>query len=219
MVSRSGRYIITYNGEIYNFGDLRAELAEHHFRGRSDTEVMLAAFEKWGVEAALSRFNGMFALAVWDTHDRALWLARDRFGEKPLYYGRVGRALVFGSELKAIQRFPGFEGEVDRGALAQLLRFGYVPTPGSIFKGIHKLPAATYLRVAVGDDVQSTPSPYWSLESVAREGTAHRYAGTEAEAIAELDRLLHAAVRLAWCRMCRSGRSSLAGSTRRRSWR
>ena len=196
MVSGSGRYVITFNGEVYNFGDLRAELTGYPFRGRSDTEVILASFEAWGVEKALARFNGMFALAVWDTRDRALWLARDRFGEKPLYYGRAGRSLVFGSELKAIQRHPDFVGEVNRGALAQLLRFGYVPAPGSIFRGVRKLPAASCLRIATEADLDAAPSTYWSMEDVAREGTQQRFTGSTVDATAELDRLLREAVKL-----------------------
>ena len=196
MVSGSGRYVITFNGEIYNFGRLRAELATYPFRGRSDTEVILASFDEWGVEKALGRFNGMFALAAWDTRERALWLARDRFGEKPLYYGRVGRTLAFGSELKAIQQHPDFVREVDRGALADLLRFGYVPAPACIFRGLRKLPAASFLRVATEADIDSAPSSYWSLGDVAREGTERRFAGSDADAIAELDSRLREAVKL-----------------------
>jgi asparagine synthase (glutamine-hydrolysing) len=196
MTSESGRYILSYNGEIYNFEALRVELSGYRFRGRSDTEVMLAAFEKWGVEGALPRFNGMFALALWDTEARALWLARDRFGEKPLYYGRVGKALVFGSELKAVGRFPGFSGDIDRGALAQFMRFAYVPAPTSIFHGIRKLPASHYLRIARESDIETAPSSYWSLEEVAREGIAHRFLGSEEDAVRELDELLRRAMKL-----------------------
>jgi len=196
MTSASGRYVIAYNGEIYNFAELRSELSRYPFRGRSDTEVMLAAFEAWGVDAALPKLNGMFAIAVWDTRERALWLARDRFGEKPLYYGRVGHALVFGSELKALRRFPGFAAEVDRGAIAQLLRFGCVPSPSCIFEGVRKLPAATFLRLAAERDLDATPVAYWSLEDVAREGVDHAYAGTDEEATSELDSILRRAVKL-----------------------
>jgi asparagine synthase (glutamine-hydrolysing) len=196
MASTSGRFVVAYNGEIYNFGELRGELAGHLFRGRSDTEVLLAAFEEWGVEGALPRFNGMFALAVWDTHERALWLARDRFGEKPLYYGRMGHALVFGSELKAVRCFPGFNGEVDRGALAQFMRFGCVPSPACIFQGMRKLPAATFLRLKNDRDIEATPVAYWSLEAVAREGVANRYRGSDGEAVAELGSRLRDAVKL-----------------------
>ena len=139
MASASGRYVIAYNGEIYNFRELRGELSGYPFRSRSDTEVMLAAFERWGVVETLERLNGMFAFALWDTEERALWLARDRFGEKPLYYGRVGRALVFGSELKALRRFPGFAGEIDRGALAQFMR---LPTSRPLDTHLRRHPEA-----------------------------------------------------------------------------
>ncbi len=196
MTSGSGRYVATYNGEIYNFVKLQRDLASHPLRGRSDTEIMLAAFDEWGVEASLPRLNGMFALAVWDTRERTLWLARDRFGEKPLYYGRVGRALVFGSELKAVRRFPGFASRVNRGALTQMLRFGYVPTPSCIFDGMHKLPAATSLRIASEDDIEAPPVAYWSLEDVARQGGEHPLTGTAGDAADELDGLLRTAVQL-----------------------
>ncbi len=196
MTSESGRYVIAYNGEIYNFESLRAELASHAYRGRSDTEVVLAAFEQWGVEATLSRLNGMFALAVWDSRERALWLARDRFGEKPLYYGLTGRSLVFGSELKALCAFPGFRRDIDRGALAQFLRHGYVPAPRSIFAGIHKLPAGSWLRAACEADVERTPTPYFRLADVARDGLARPFAGTDVDAIDRLESLLQESVKL-----------------------
>jgi asparagine synthase (glutamine-hydrolysing) len=196
MASESGRYVVSYNGEVYDFEALREELSGHNFRGRSDTEVILAAFEEWGVEAALPRFNGMFALAVWDTRERALWLARDRFGEKPLYYGRVGRSLVFGSELKALRAFPNFPRDIDRGALAQLMRFGYVPAPGCIFNRMRKLPAASFLRIASEDDVLRTPSPYWSIENIATRGLAEPFRGSDGDAVEALDALLRRSIKL-----------------------
>ena len=137
MVSADQRFIIVFNGEIYNFAQLRAELEErgHRFRGASDTEVMLTAFCEWGVEAALARFNGMFAFGAWDRKSEVLWLARDRLGEKPLYFGWIGRSLVFASELKALRAFPGFQGEIDREALTLFFRFNYISSPYSIFSG------------------------------------------------------------------------------------
>ncbi len=195
MASESGRYVIAYNGEIYNFAQLRADMVgRHRFRGRSDTEVVLAGLEEWGVPATLERLDGMFALALWDTRERALWLARDRFGEKPLYYGLVGRSLVFASELKALRKFPGFTADIDRGALAQYMRFAYVPAPASIFRGIRKLPAAAFARFARLDDVAAAPSRYFKLEEVAREGILHRFRGSDEEAKGELDALLRRTV-------------------------
>ena len=143
MHSASGRYVITFNGEIYNHLELRAELPGLVWRGHSDTETLLAAFEAWGVEETLKKTAGMFAIALWDTQTRTLHLARDRFGEKPLYYGWVGSganaAFVFGSELKALRAYPGFANQVSREALALYMRFTYVPAPYSIYQSIFKL--------------------------------------------------------------------------------
>src|SRR5574338_79147 len=154
MVSYSGRYVITYNGEIYNCPGLRVDLERsvHGFRGHSDTEVLLAAIESWGIETTLRRLNGMFAFAVWDRRERALTLARDRLGEKPLYYGWAGGALIFGSELKAFYGCPWFNGDIDRGALSLLLRHNCIPAPYSIYRDIAKLTPASYLTVR-GDQV------------------------------------------------------------------
>src|SRR6266446_9995417 len=142
MHSASGRFVIVFNGEIYNFAGLRKELHAlgHKFRGGSDTEVMLAAVEEWGLEAATKRFAGMFAFALWDRKERSLALARDRLGEKPLYYGWAGQTFLFGSELKALRAHRDFRAEVDRGALTLFLRHGAVPAPYSIYKGIRQLP-------------------------------------------------------------------------------
>ncbi|HEX3212588.1 MAG TPA: asparagine synthetase B, partial [Actinomycetota bacterium] len=131
MTSACGRYVIVFNGEIYNFTELRAQLegTGHRFRGRSDTEVLLAAFTAWGVPAAMPRLNGMFAFAVWDRRERLLHLAVDRVGEKPMYYGWSGTTFLFGSELKALRAHPGFRAGIDRDALALYLRHKYVPAP------------------------------------------------------------------------------------------
>ncbi len=125
MLSSDGRYVIIYNGEVYNFQEIRQQLGKlgHRFRGHSDTEVMLASFVEWGVGPSLERFNGMFAFALWDRRDRHLWLARDRIGEKPLYYGVQNGILFFASELKAIRAHPDFIPEIDRDALVSYLRF------------------------------------------------------------------------------------------------
>lgn len=198
MSSPSGRWVLAFNGEVYNHLDLRKQLeaanAAPAWRGHSDTETLLACIEAWGVDETLKRSVGMFALALWDRQERALWLARDRIGEKPLYYGWQGDTFLFGSELKALRAHPAFTAEVDRGALALLLRHNYVPGPYSIYAGIHKLPPGTWLKLSAGQrDVQ--PVVYWSLAEVAEQGTAHPFTGTDAEALDELERLLGQALR------------------------
>lgn len=149
MCSASGRWVIAYNGEVYNHLRLRAELQDGgvapEWRGHSDTETLLACIEAWGVEPTLRRMVGMFAIALWDRERRELWLARDRMGEKPIYYGWQGDSFLFGSELKALRAHPAFRASVDRGALVLLLRHNYVPDPYSIWQGIRKLPPGTWL--------------------------------------------------------------------------
>jgi asparagine synthase (glutamine-hydrolysing) len=199
MVSADGRYVISYNGEIYNFAELRKELESRGttFRGHSDTEVLLEAISRWGFDAAVRRFYGMFAFAVWDRETRTLFLGRDRLGEKPLYYGWAGNTFLFASELKALRAFPSFEPEIDRNALALLLRYNYVPTPHSIYQGIQKLPAGTLLSVqAVPASTKPKPVPYWSLQGAVERGEADPFVGSDEEAIAQLDRLLSESVLL-----------------------
>lgn len=198
MVSSSGRYVITFNGEIYNFRELRAELmGRAAFRGHSDTEVLLAAVETWGLPAALRRFNGMFAFALWDREERVLSLARDRFGEKPLYYGRAADgALIFGSELKALRAYTHFHGRLNHDSVAGLLRFNYISAPQTIYSGVHKLPAASVLRIAATADIDSDPSLYWSVEELAAAAKREPFRGSFDEAATELDRLLRNAIRL-----------------------
>jgi asparagine synthase (glutamine-hydrolysing) len=172
MESANGRYVLAFNGEVYNFQDIRRDLESAsgrgaiQWRGHSDTEVMLEAISAWGFEDALTKFGGMFALALWDREERTLHLARDRLGEKPLYYGDIGGSFVFGSELKALRVFPGSL-EIDRQALAQFLRFRYIPAPQSIYRGIYKLEAGAFLSVRVtqtGALNRGTPRRYWSLD-------------------------------------------------------
>lgn len=201
MVSSSGRYVITFNGEIYNFLELRAELARHGhaFRARSDTEVMLAAIEQWGVAQAVSRFNGMFAFALWDRAARTLYLARDRLGEKPLYYGWMNGVFLFGSELKTLRANPAFCAEIDRQALALLLRYGYILEPYSIYRGVYKLPPGTILSVAPGAGANGRgahPVPYWSARQAAVEAAAEPWREGEAQALLRLEELLCDAIRL-----------------------
>ena len=197
MHSASGRYTIVFNGEIYNHGALRDELAArgHHFRGRSDTEVILACVEEHGFEATLPRLRGMFALAVWDARDRTLSLARDRFGEKPLYAGwaRNGRLFLFGSELKALRAHPDFTPAIDRAALLRYLRHGYVPSPRSIYEGIGKVPPGHWLRVGAAE--RGAARPYYSVRAVAEAGLAEPLAVGLDEAAERLDAELGRAVK------------------------
>ncbi len=172
MLSPGGRYAISYNGELYNFAALRGEL-EHagvRFASRGDTEVLLAGVEVWGLGEMLRRCNGMFAFALWDRHERTLTLVRDRLGEKPLYYGRVGAQVAFASELGALRRHPELVERVDRAALASLLRYGYVPAPRSILEGVAKLGPGELLTIRPGESTRLRPTPYWSLTEVARAG-------------------------------------------------
>jgi asparagine synthase (glutamine-hydrolysing) len=154
MVSARGRHVIVYNGEIYNFRELRLELEErgYRFTGDSDTEVMLSAFDEWGITAALERFIGMFAFAVWDRQKRELWLVRDRLGIKPLYWARQGSAIAFASELKSLRTWPGWAAEVDRDALSAYMRWNYIPSPHCIYRDAWKLPPGHLLRARAGAD-------------------------------------------------------------------
>jgi asparagine synthase (glutamine-hydrolysing) len=197
MISSCGRYVLILNGEIYNFRELRKDLEREaeKFRGHSDTEVMLVAIRRWGLERAIQRFNGMFAFALWDSQEGLLYLGRDRAGEKPLYYGWAGQSLLFASELKALRCHPHFPGEIDRDVLALFLRHNFVPGPHSIYKGIRKLPPGTLLTIRAADGTCSL-KPYWSLRQQAEQGLAYPFCGTEADAISELDSLLRDAVKL-----------------------
>jgi asparagine synthase (glutamine-hydrolysing) len=204
MASHDGRYVICYNGEIYNFQDLRAELdgKKIPFRGHSDTEVLLAAVVEWGVAETLKRCNGMFAFALWDRIERCLYLSRDRLGEKPLYFGWNAGAFLFGSELKALAAWPGFAPEIDRGALALSLRHNYIPAPYSIYRGIYKLPPATLLRLNPAlqasdpglSEIARHFEPYWSAREAAEQGCANPFQGSDDDAVEALDACLRDAV-------------------------
>lgn len=218
MASASGRFVLAFNGEIYNHLEMRAELEEaskpgSQWRGHSDTETLLAGFEHWGVDATLKKTVGMFAIALWDAQERTLHLARDRFGEKPLYYGWTGegdgRAFVFGSELKALRAFPGFNNAVCRQALAQYMRFMYVPAPRSIYKHVYKLEPGCLVSIrgaapvaAPGEPLRPpavheglTLSRWWSLADVVMAGT-DAPTTDEVEATDALEQRLADAVRL-----------------------
>ncbi|HJZ58003.1 MAG TPA: asparagine synthase (glutamine-hydrolyzing) [Gemmataceae bacterium] len=195
MASDDGRLVLAFNGEIYNHADVRAELGEgRRYRGHSDTEVMLRAFARWGTDGAVRRFVGMFAFALWDRKDRVLTLGRDRLGEKPLYYGRFGDTFLFGSELKALRAHPEFRGEIDRDALAEFMRLGYIPTPQSIYRGIFKLPPGALLTVGA-DPSAAKPVPYWSARTAVLNGLAKPMVVPAEEAVERLDAELRRTVR------------------------
>jgi asparagine synthase (glutamine-hydrolysing) len=219
MQSNSGRYVIVFNGEIYNHMELRLELAGLEWRGHSDTETLLAGIEAWGVEVTLKKTVGMFAIALWDTQTRTLHLVRDRFGEKPMYYGWVGSgaktAFLFGSELKALRAHPLFANSVSREALSLYMRFTYVPAPHSIYQNIFKLEPGCWLSVdavtmQTGSFMPEVDLPplrppakrdaltlkrWWTLDEVVQNGSNNQLAN-ESQALIELEQRLKDAVRL-----------------------
>lgn len=219
MVSASGRFVIAFNGEIYNHLELRAEIealnpslalplprggnslvgeGRVEWRGHSDTETLLAGIEAWGLEATLQLSIGMFAIALWDRETSTLTLARDRIGEKPLYYGwqdsSSERVFLFGSELKALKAHPAFAAGIDRGSLCLLLRHNYIPAPYSIYQGIAKLEPGCLLSISLAQ-----PEPkiwkYWDVAEVARFGVDQPFAGTPDQAVDALEVLVKDAVR------------------------
>src|SRR5687768_13068297 len=183
MMSASGRFWITFNGEVFNFAALRQELEATgaRFRGHSDTEVMLAAFERWGIEAAVKRFIGMFAMAVWDTQTRSLTLIRDRLGIKPLFVYSHGGLVSFGSELKALQAGPAFDRALDRQSLTQYLRYLYVEAPRSIFRDVSQLRAGHMLTLTDAAAPVPASRPFWALGGARQRGEASPFAGSEDE--------------------------------------
>ncbi len=211
MVSGSERFVMVFNGEIYNHLGLRDELEQIpnsslskkegiNWRGHSDTETLLASFEAWGIEATLKKTVGMFAIALWDKQEKVLTLARDRMGEKPLYYGFQKNTFMFGSELKALKAHPDFIGDIDRDVLCLYLRHCYIPAPYSIYKGLHKLLPGTYLQIPLTQDFNPlttlTPVPYWRLEEVAKKGLVQPFIGSETDAVAALDAQLKQSIGL-----------------------
>jgi len=193
MASACGRYVLVYNGEVYNHGELRAELEPHlAFRGHSDTEVILGGFTRWGVRCTVERLNGMFGFAVWDCESRVLTLGRDRFGEKPLYYGQAGGRFLFGSELKPFRTVEGFHPSLDRSALALFMRHGCIPSPHTVYEGVRKLPPGCLLEVR--DALPGEPIPYWSAVEQAEIGVGSTLTGDERELEHELHSLLYEAV-------------------------
>ncbi len=198
MTSKSGRYVVVFNGEIYNHQELRKQLEElgvSGWRGHSDTETLLAAIDSWGLEAALKATVGMFALGLWDRQTRCLSLARERIGEKPLYYGWQNGVLLFGSELKALRSHPAFRSEIDESVLPQYLRHGYISAPQSVWKGIRKLSAGCIVSCdSTQTDSALEPTPYWSLADAISNGQANPFQGTDEDAINAFESQLSQAV-------------------------
>lgn len=195
MLSASGRYVLTYNGEVYNYPELMSDLtkAGHFFRGHSDTEVMLAAFEEWGVQAALQLFNGMFAFAVWDRRDKCLLLARDRMGEKPLYYAERGGDFAFASELSGLWRLSWLDKSVDKEALSAYFRYLCVPAPATIVRGARKLQPGELLK---WKDGKLAISSYWSVRAAVENGVSSPVTLSFNQAADELEEVLRDAVRI-----------------------
>jgi asparagine synthase (glutamine-hydrolysing) len=201
MYSPCGRFVIVFNGEIYNHRDICKQIESTPYfsshikiwRGHSDTEVILAAIACWGLQAALKRMVGMFAIALWDRQERVLSLARDRMGEKPLYFGKFGSTLIFGSELKALRAHPDFRGEVDRGSLSLLMRHNYIPAPYSIYKNVQKVSPASFLTITATGQIQT--HRYWSLADSVRSGQRNPFDGGDQEAVDALERCLRLSVR------------------------
>jgi asparagine synthase (glutamine-hydrolysing) len=197
MVSADGRFVLIYNGEIYNYRRLRDDLeaCSYPFVGNSDTEVLLAGFVRYGLLETFRRSNGMFALAVWDRQERTLTLARDRAGEKPLYYGRCGNSIVFASELKSIRVHPLFLGDIDREALSLFLNYGWVPSPYCIYRNLRKLPPGCFVTLtAEVDPLDIQPTAYWSARETMEKGAREPFKGSFQDAVAELEALLTDAV-------------------------
>lgn len=198
MHSHSGRYVIAYNGEIYNFPELRRELGSrgHAFKGGSDTEVLLCAIEQWGLAATAEKILGMFAFALWDRERRELSLVRDRFGEKPLYYGLCGGCLLFGSELKALRQHSSWRGEIDRDALALLMRHDFIPAPHSIFKDIRKLPAGSLVVARVeGGRIQCAQRRYWKPETFFEDAESSSLQATPDELLESVSKAISRSVK------------------------
>ena len=197
MASPSGRYVMVYNGEVYNYLSLRKRLEARGatFRGHSDTEVMLAAFEAWGIRGAVTQFVGMFAIALWDRERGELTLVRDRLGIKPLYYQISRDGVLFASELKAMAVDPTFDRRLDSAAVSSFLKFLYVPAPATIYAGSRKLPPGHILTVSRDHSTVRLES-YWSIRDVAGTGLSDQFSGTDEEAVDYLNDLLADAVGL-----------------------
>jgi asparagine synthase (glutamine-hydrolysing) len=198
MMSESGRYVMVYNGEIYNHLEIRKQLeasGKNFWRGHSDTESLLEAIDYWGLERALKASVGMFAIAIWDRQEKMLSLARDRIGEKPLYYGWQNGVLLFGSELKALRAHWAFESVIDQNILPLYMRHGYIPAPFCVWRNVHKLLPGTWVNFrAIDRNEEPNPKTYWSFYDAALEGQKNRFIGTDQEATDLLEATLKAAV-------------------------
>ena len=199
MESHNGRYVMAYNGEIYNYQAIRERLIKENkvtaFRGTSDTEVLLEAFSAYGLPDTLNMVKGMFAIALYDKEEHALFLARDRVGEKPLYYGFVGnRRFVFASDLNSVTALDGFDNHVNTGVLESYFRYGYIPAPYSIYENIYKLQPGKYLEIKSPFSKYDVKT-YWSMQEAAVYGQQHLFRGSEEEAAEELERLLKESIR------------------------
>jgi asparagine synthase (glutamine-hydrolysing) len=204
MISPSGRFVIAFNGEIYNYKDLKSEIQKSDFyindwSSDSDTEVLLRSIEIWGLERTLSKIVGMFSFALLDMENDDLFLARDRIGEKPLYYGCQKGSFIFGSELKALKVHSDFENIIDRNSITLQLRFSSIPAPFSIYKGVRKLLPGTYIKLSLANNnfqIENIPSPipYWKLSNIISEGRKNVFLGSDNEAIGQLDKLLNKSI-------------------------
>ena len=194
MLSANERYVMSYNGEVYSFQPIAAELAArgHNFRGHSDTEVILESFALSGIEATLKRMIGMFAIALWDRRDRTLTLMRDRLGIKPLYWAKFGKTFMFGSELKALRAHPGWTPRIDQNAVAAFMRHNYIPAPRTIYDGVYKLEPGTFLTLPWQGEPKI--SRFWDARAVARDGSHSPIEGSDAELTEQLEELLKDAV-------------------------
>jgi len=200
MLSHDERYVVSYNGEIYNYPELRKFIETQNggisWRGTSDTEILLELIVELGIEEALGRLDGMFAMAIWDRKDRCLTLSRDAFGEKPLYYGWIGNNLLFASELRAFLVHPGFTAEIDNGAVAAYFKYSYVPTPATIYKGVHKLPAASFVQFTLDSrkDNNREPKQYWRISAAIETARANPFSGSYQEAMKSTEAMFEQSV-------------------------
>ena len=194
MVSADGRFVISYNGEVYSYQPIAAELAAggHKFRGHSDTEVMVESFAVNGIEPTLKRLIGMFAIALWDRRERTLMLIRDRLGIKPLYWAKFGNLFLFGSELKALRAHPGWTARIDSSAVAAFMRHNYIPAPHTIYEGVHKLEPGVVLTLPWQGEPRI--SRFWDARAVARDGMQRPLEGGDVELTEQLETLLQDAV-------------------------